>query len=640
MRNLLIALVLLVTALTFYSALWFKSTSIEEDITQRVTDELDATNAVDVDVDVDGRHVTLTGVVYDEATEAAHLQTADQTYGALGPIDGLTYLSDGGYVTAVKDPSGITLRGTVPNEDVRATLIANAQSATDGSIDDQLVISGPAADWQSEAAFGVAQMSGLESGTLTAATGVYALSGSTDGNPDDILSALADRDGWQSVVTSPSAVRGLSDDVSRLNNDIAVRDATISGLEDTVAGQSDQIETLTAQRDTADSDLESLRASLTSGESNIANLQSELDTTKADLLGAQDMIQQKDETIAANLATIEGLNNSVAGFETELANRQNALGATDQQVVSLRGELDLANQSNAELVDQIADRDQTIANITGIVADRDATIATLTEQADERDTAVAGLEAQVADRDQTIAGMRESALASESDQVAALNGQIAERDGTIERLNAQVADTAGEVDRLETELADTSGQVAELGANVATLTSALGSGENQIETLQGSVAELTAVVGERDATIAAMQTPATSVDGMNPEQCAAQANAALEGAQINFDTSTATIQGGSVPLLERLTGIALACVGEGGLTVEIGGHTDSQGTDENNQVLSEARAEAVLGFMASRGVPTDGLRAVGYGETQPIGDNETAEGRAANRRISFEWQAR
>ena len=91
-------------------------------------------------------------------------------------------------------------------------------------------------------------------------------------------------------------------------------------------------------------------------------------------------------------------------------------------------------------------------------------------------------------------------------------------------------------------------------------------------------------------------------------------------------------------MLERLTGIALACVGEG-LIVEVGGHTDSQGTDENNQALSEARAAAVVTFMADRGVPTNGLRAVGFGETQPISDNATPAGRAENRRISFEWKA-
>lgn len=91
--------------------------------------------------------------------------------------------------------------------------------------------------------------------------------------------------------------------------------------------------------------------------------------------------------------------------------------------------------------------------------------------------------------------------------------------------------------------------------------------------------------------------------------------------------------------LVRLTGIALAC-SDNSLTVEIGGHTDSQGFDETDQNLSERRAQAIASFMIKRGVAKAALRPVDCGETQPIDDNETTHGRAQNRRISFEWQAR
>jgi len=84
-----------------------------------------------------------------------------------------------------------------------------------------------------------------------------------------------------------------------------------------------------------------------------------------------------------------------------------------------------------------------------------------------------------------------------------------------------------------------------------------------------------------------------------------------------------------------------ATIGVGdNVSVEIGGHTDDRGSEESNQLLSEQRAQAVRDFMTARGVDTSGLTAVGYGEANPIADNETAEGQAANRRISFDWQAR
>ena len=69
--------------------------------------------------------------------------------------------------------------------------------------------------------------------------------------------------------------------------------------------------------------------------------------------------------------------------------------------------------------------------------------------------------------------------------------------------------------------------------------------------------------------------------------------------------------------------------------MEIGGHTDSQGSEGGNQALSQARAEAVLLALQGRRVDVSGMTATGYGEAQPIADNQTEEGREANRRIEF-----
>jgi outer membrane protein OmpA-like peptidoglycan-associated protein len=69
--------------------------------------------------------------------------------------------------------------------------------------------------------------------------------------------------------------------------------------------------------------------------------------------------------------------------------------------------------------------------------------------------------------------------------------------------------------------------------------------------------------------------------------------------------------------------------------IEISGHTDSEGSDVYNQKLSEGRAAAVVGYLASKGVAPERMLAVGYGESRPVDTNQTASGKAQNRRVEF-----
>ena len=71
------------------------------------------------------------------------------------------------------------------------------------------------------------------------------------------------------------------------------------------------------------------------------------------------------------------------------------------------------------------------------------------------------------------------------------------------------------------------------------------------------------------------------------------------------------------------------------MTISVEGHTDSVGTDIYNQDLSERRAQSVVRWFTDRGIDANRLTAVGKGETEPIGDNNTSEGRLVNRRIEF-----
>ncbi len=99
---------------------------------------------------------------------------------------------------------------------------------------------------------------------------------------------------------------------------------------------------------------------------------------------------------------------------------------------------------------------------------------------------------------------------------------------------------------------------------------------------------------------------------------------------------------GSTDLTEEndpiLQSIADAILATPGINVEVVGHTDNQGSVEINQELSERRAEAVQVRLIELGVPAERLDFRGAGESEPIGDNDTEEGRDANRRIAFEFE--
>src|SRR5262249_47111095 len=99
-----------------------------------------------------------------------------------------------------------------------------------------------------------------------------------------------------------------------------------------------------------------------------------------------------------------------------------------------------------------------------------------------------------------------------------------------------------------------------------------------------------------------------------------------------FDTGRYTLKPGAREKLAKISSIILA---HPGLTMQIEGHTNSVGGDEFNQQLSERRAGSVRDFLAEQGVPRNSITARGFGKTQPVASNDTAEGRQRNRRIEL-----
>jgi outer membrane protein OmpA-like peptidoglycan-associated protein len=99
-----------------------------------------------------------------------------------------------------------------------------------------------------------------------------------------------------------------------------------------------------------------------------------------------------------------------------------------------------------------------------------------------------------------------------------------------------------------------------------------------------------------------------------------------------FDFNKFTLKPGAREKLAKVAGILLAYPG---LKVQLEGHTDSVGSDDYNQKLSEQRADAVRDYLTSQGVAQTGLNAAGYGKADPVASNDTAAGRQQNRRVDM-----
>ena len=99
-----------------------------------------------------------------------------------------------------------------------------------------------------------------------------------------------------------------------------------------------------------------------------------------------------------------------------------------------------------------------------------------------------------------------------------------------------------------------------------------------------------------------------------------------------FDFNQYTLRPGAREKLAKVSGILLA---HPGLKIEVEGHTDSVGSDDYNQRLSEQRAAAVRDYIVQQGVGMDTVSAVGFGKTRPVASNDTPAGRQQNRRVEM-----
>jgi len=204
----------------------------------------------------------------------------------------------------------------------------------------------------------------------------------------------------------------------------------------------------------------------------------------------------------------------------------------------------------------------------------------------------------------TRAGEAEASAAAAAAALVDANRAIEEVQRSRTEAEAAVLAAQGELSRIETE------RIA-LVASVSTL-------EEQSAALEREKAELSARLQGALSQVADTQQSARGMIVSLPD--------------ILFDLNEATLKNELKVVIAKLAGILLIMPE---LNLRVEGHTDSTGSADYNQGLSERRATSVRDFLAQQGIDGQRMVAVGYGLTRPVADNSTREGRARNRRVEI-----
>ena len=171
-------------------------------------------------------------------------------------------------------------------------------------------------------------------------------------------------------------------------------------------------------------------------------------------------------------------------------------------------------------------------------------------------------------------------------------------------------------------------------ANVTIVPSATVSFDFLFRRLPGEGGTTTTAAAPAPAPVQTGSSAALETQGnFSVEECAGRFEILSRAGNIFFASGSARLTPESQAILDSIAAIVTRCPG---MVVQVSGHTDSDGSAAANQRLSEARAQSVVTYLVGQGVATGQLRSRGFGETQPLVPNDSAENKARNRRIAFD----
>jgi outer membrane protein OmpA-like peptidoglycan-associated protein len=201
---------------------------------------------------------------------------------------------------------------------------------------------------------------------------------------------------------------------------------------------------------------------------------------------------------------------------------------------------------------------------------------------------------------------------------------VAQRKSELAEANAANAQAQSVKGQAESDAKETTkGQLAQARGQLADASVQLARGEQQLEVEKKGRVDADKRAKE------AMDRLAATVGTVKQESRGMVIT--LSGSVLFASNKDALLPGAQ----DKLGQVAEALKTQQDRQIIVEGHTDSQGTVESNQGLSDRRARSVANFLVSRGVPGDQIRAEGLGPSRPIADNGSAEGRANNRRVEI-----
>lgn len=551
---------------------------IAEDVTTRTTERLKSEGRAWARVaSIDGRDVTLAGAAPEPQLRTLAVESADRVFGVRVVVDATTVLplATPYPFTAERTAGGVKLSGAVPNEEIRTVLRqAAAEVASGGDVVDETVLArGAPADFAARAGFAVARLADLISGQVAwAGDGL-----SIGGDPRDFAA-------WQALE------RRLATELPQGTKVVA-----------------DTLRTPAPPRWTFSATTVDGRLVLDGYLPDAATRERVLKTAAAAFpAGVEDRTVLAPGAAAGTGAAIDFTLSALprltaGGAKIDPAGYTIAGRPKSWEVYrDLEGRLSAGGPGGLRLVaDGLVPVPPSPYRFALTATDGVATVE--------------GHLPDVAARDRVLAALKAA--------FGRVDGAVELAPGAPKGFAETLAALAPTLARFpELAFAFSDGAIELKGAAP---TAALG--EKILAKLRSLLPEGVAL---RQSAVTALPPP-PQVDAAT---CQADLAAVQTGDKIHFDTGKASLREESVRILDGLVVAALKCATA---RVSVEGHTDSDGDEAANQALSEARARAVVDYLIEGGIAAERLTAAGFGETRPIADNASPEGRQQNRRIEF-----